>query len=87
MGLVVSVILLEGVVKVTIEPHKLGHNTEVKGHLGVLVGTVVVTGTDGVELLVEVGMDDGISQIVVGFLPEVLGEIRRVEVDCCHIIK
>ena len=61
VGLVVSVILLEGVVKVTIEPHELGHNTKVEGHLGVLVGTVVVTGTNGVELLVEVGVDDGIS--------------------------
>ena len=52
VGLVVSVILFKGVVKVTIEPHELGHNTEVEGHLGVLVGTVVVTGTNWVELFV-----------------------------------
>jgi hypothetical protein len=86
VGLIVSMVLLERVIQVTVEPHELGHYTEVEGHLGVLVGTVVVAGANRVELLVEVGVDHGISQVVVGFLPEVLGEVRRVEVDCCHII-
>jgi hypothetical protein len=61
VGLVVSMVLLEGVIQVAVEPHELGHHTEVEGHLGVLVGTVVVASANGVELLVEVGVDHGIS--------------------------
>jgi len=86
VGLVVSVVLLEGVVQVTVQPVELRNHTEVEGHLSVLVGCVVVASTDRVQFLVEIGVDNGVTQVVVGLLPVVLGEVRRVEVDCCHII-
>jgi len=77
----VLVVLLEGVIKRTVQPVELGNGAQVEGHLGVLIGCVVVSGADGVDLLVEGGVDDRITPVVVRLLPIVLGEVRRVEVD------
>ena len=87
VGLVVPVILVEGVVEIAIEPEELGHDSEENWHLGVIVAIEVVASTDRVELLVEVRGHNLVAKIVVGLLPEVLWEVRRVEVDRCHIIK
>lgn len=76
MGLIVSVVLLEGVIQVTIDPGKLGHMTQEIGHLGVLVGLVVVSLSDGVEQgLVETGVDDLVAGVVVTLLPKIFGEV------------
>jgi hypothetical protein len=74
VGLVVSVILVEGVVEVAINPGELGHMTEVESHLGVFSRLVVVSGSDWVDLLHEIGVDNGVSEVVVWFalVPEVL---------------
>ena len=82
--LVVSVVLIEGVVEVAVEPEELGNNTEVDRHLGVVIPVVVVAGSDRVKSLVEVRIYNFVAEIVVGLLPEVLGEVGRVEVDRCH---
>ena len=86
MGLVVLVVLLEGVVQGTVEPVELRDGSEVEGHLRVLIGLVVVASTDRVDLLVDVRVDDRVAQVVVGLLVVVLGEVRRVEVDCRHLL-
>ena len=85
MGLVVPMILLEGVIEVTVQPVELGDDTQVEGHLGVVIGRVVVTSSNGVDLLVDVGVDHLVTPVVVGLLPEVLGEVGRVEIDAGHI--
>ena len=73
--LIVSVILVERVVEVTIEPKELWNNTQVKRHLSVIIRLVVVSRSDGVEFLVKVGVDDGVSPVVVSLLPIVLWEV------------
>ena len=55
--LIVSVVLLKRVVEVTIEPEELGHDSEVEGHLRVIIGLVVVSSADGVDFLVQVRMN------------------------------
>jgi hypothetical protein len=72
MGLVVPMVLLEGVIEVTIQPVELGNDTEERRHLGVIVRSVVVTGTDRVKLLVGVTVDHLVTPVVMGLLPEVL---------------
>ena len=86
MGLVVPMVLLEGVIEVTVEPVHLRNNTQVEGHLSVIIGSVVVTGTDRVNGLVCVTMDDLVTPVVVRLLPEVLREVGGVEIDAGHII-
>ena len=73
--LIVSVILVERVVKVTIEPNELWNNTQVERHLSVIIRLVVVSRSDGVKFLVKVGVDDGVSPVVVSLLPIVLWEV------------
>jgi len=54
VSLVVSVVLFERVIQVTVQPEELGHHTEVEGHLSVLIRLVVVASADGIDLLVQV---------------------------------
>jgi len=86
VGLVVSVPLLKAVIQVAIKPVELGHHMQVEGHLGVLVRLVLVALAHGVQLLVHVGVDDLVSEVVVRLLPVVLRNVRRVEVACSHFI-
>ena len=81
VGLVVSVILLERVVKVSVQPVELGDNTQVGGHRGVFVGLVLVALADGVESLVSIRVHNSVSPVVVSLLSEVLGEVGRIEID------
>ena len=74
-------VLLERVVEGTVEPVELRNATKIEWHLGVIIGLVVVTGTDGVEHLVGVRVDDIITPVVVRLLPVVLRLDRRVEID------
>jgi len=83
--LVMSVVLVERVVQVTVSPVELGHNSQEEGHLGVAVGLVVVAGSDGVQFLVHIRVHDLVTEVVVGLLPHILGHVTRVEVNCCHI--
>jgi len=54
VSLVVSMVLFERIVQVTIEPEELRYHTKVERHLGVLIRLVVVASTDWVDLLVKV---------------------------------
>lgn len=54
MGLIMSVILVERVVQVTIDPRKLRDVTQVEGHLGVVVPVIVIPCSDRIQTLVEV---------------------------------
>ena len=82
MSLVMLVVLLEGVIERTVKPVELGNAAQVPWHLDVLVRLVVVTGTDRVQLFVDLGVDYRVAQVVVGLLPVVLWSVGGVEVDC-----
>jgi hypothetical protein len=85
MSLIVAMILVEWIIEVTIDPWSLGNMTKEERHLGVIIRFVVITSTDGVKSLVEIRVNDLVSKVVVTLLPVVLWEVRRVEVDRCHI--
>jgi hypothetical protein len=85
MGLVMPMVLLEWVIEVTVQPVELGNDTQVEGHLRVIIGGVVVTGTDRVDGLVGIGVDHLVTPVVVRLLPEVLREVGGVEIDTGHI--
>ena len=55
--LVVSMVLLERIVQVTVQPEELGHDSQVKRHLGVIIRLVVVTRSNRVQLLVKIRVD------------------------------
>ena len=84
MSLVVLVVLLEGVIEGTVQPVELRDATKVERHLGVIIGFVVVTGTDGVEHLVGVRVDYIVTPVVVSLLPIILWLDGGVEVDSRH---
>jgi hypothetical protein len=52
MGLIMSVVLIERVIQVTVDPGELGDLPEIKRHLGIVVAVVVIPGSDGVQTLV-----------------------------------
>ena len=52
--LVVSMVLLERIVQVTVQPEELGDHTEIECHLGVLIRLIVVASAEWVDLLVKV---------------------------------
>jgi len=81
MGLILLMVLLERVIQGTVQPVELRNRAQVEGHLSVFIGGVVVSGTDGVHLLVDIGVNDVVAPVVMGLLPIVLGEVRRVEVN------
>jgi len=85
VGLVVSMPFLERVIKIAVKPVELWNNAKVEGHLSVLVGGVLVALTDRIQLLVQVGVNNLVTKIIVRLLPVVLGNIRRVEIDSSHI--
>jgi len=75
MSLVMAMILVERVIEVTVDPGCLGDVAKEEGHLGVVVGLVIVASSDGVQGLVEIGMDDLVAKVVVTLLPVVLWEV------------
>mmetsp|Transcript_114747 Transcript_114747/g.159308 ORF Transcript_114747/g.159308 Transcript_114747/m.159308 type:complete len:232 (+) Transcript_114747:316-1011(+) len=85
VSLDVSVVLLERVIKVRVEPVTLRNNTEVPGKLRVLIRLVVISGMDRVQLLVQIVVDKLVAQVPVGLLPVVLWHVGGVEVGSCHI--
>lgn len=76
MGLIMFMVLVEGVVQVTVDPVELGDMTQEVGHLGVLIGRVFVPSSDGVEGLVDIRVDYLVSEVVVALLPEVFRDVR-----------
>ena len=48
VGLIVSMVLFKGVIKVTIEPVELGHDSQEEGHLTIIIRGVVVSCADWV---------------------------------------
>jgi len=83
MGLVMSMILLERVIKVTIYPGKLRNVTEVEWHLSVLSMDNVVILSQRIQLFIEVRMHELVTPVVVGLtlMPVVLRQCRRVKVE------
>lgn len=72
VGLVVSVPLLEGVIKISVKPVKLWNHMKVKWHLGVLVRLVLVASSNRVHHLVQIRVNDLVAKIVMRLLPVVL---------------
>ena len=83
--LVVLMVLVQGVIQVTVEPPELWDNTKIEWHLGVIIRLVIVSGSDWIDFLVDIRMDNRITPIVVRFLPVVFWNVRRVEIDHRHI--
>jgi len=88
VSLDVSMLLIERVIQVSPKPGELRDVAEVEGHLGVLAGNVVVVRAQRVDHLVQVGVDDRVTKVVVGLalMPEVLGDLRVIEVNCRHYL-
>jgi hypothetical protein len=63
--LVVSVVFVEGVVQVSVEPTDLGHLSEEDGSLNQFIGSGLESLAKRVDFFVEVGVDDLIGQVVV----------------------
>lgn len=80
--LVVSVVLVEGVVQVAVDPGELRNVSEEEGHLRVLAVLVVVPCSNGINLLVEVGVNNLISPVIVwlSLVPKVTWVVRGVEI-------
>jgi hypothetical protein len=83
--LVVSVMLVERVVKIAVYPWELWNKTKINWHLCIIIRFKVVTSANRVKRFIKVWMDDSITKIVMWFLPKVLWEVWRIEVDSCHI--
>jgi len=81
VGLVMSVILIERVIKVTINPRKLWNMTKEEWHLGVLSWNIVVVLSQWVHSFVSAGVDELVSKVIVPLLIEVFRWVRRVEVN------
>ena len=82
MDLIMSMVLMERVVQVTVDPRDLRVHPQEEWHLRVLVGLVVESLSDWVQqLLVEIRMNYLVSQVVVTLLSVVLGEAGRIEVN------
>lgn len=76
VGLIMSVILVEGIVKISINPRELGHMTKEVRHLRVFVGLVIVSCTDGVHQgLVKIAVNHLVSEVVVTLLPIIFREV------------
>jgi hypothetical protein len=54
VGLIVSMVLVERVIQVTVDPIELRHMPEEIRHLRVIIWGIVVSGSDGVKCLVGV---------------------------------
>lgn len=74
MCLVMSMILLEGIVQVTVDPRSLWHGREVPWHGGILSYFIIVVHSKWVQRLIQVGMSNLVSKVVVwlSLMPEVL---------------
>ena len=72
MGLIVAMVLVEGVVDGTVSPVDNRNSAIEPGNLDFTCWVVVVVGTNWVKLLVEIRMDDLVGPVVMRLLPEVL---------------
>lgn len=63
VGLVVPMVLVERIIEVTIDPGKLRNVTEIEWSLGLFIWSVFVVRTEWVDSLVEVGVDNLVSEI------------------------
>ena len=82
--LVVSVILVEGIVEVTVDPAQLRNVAEVEGNLSDLtVRLEVIVLTKRIQLLVSVGVHDLVAPLVVrlGLVNDPLGGRRMIKVE------
>jgi hypothetical protein len=75
MSLVVSVSLVVGEIEITPYPGELRNETEIVRHLSELVRLEVVVLSDRVELLVDVRMDNSVSEVVMPLLLIIFREV------------
>ena len=78
-------ILIERVIQVTVKPPELWDYTKIERHLRVIIRFVVISGSDRVDFLIDVRVDDIIAPVVMWLLPIILLEVRRVEIENWHI--
>jgi len=70
-----SVVLVERVIQVTVNPVELWHMTKEEWHLRVVIGCVVEPSSDWVEGLVGVRVHDPVTQVVMLLLPVILWHV------------
>lgn len=86
VGLIVTMVLVEGVIQVTIHPCKLRNVTQEEWHLWEIIWVVIVPSSYWIELLVGIAMDKLVTPIIVRLLPIILWHIRAIKVEG-HILK
>jgi len=75
MGLVMTMVLVERVIQVTVHPRKLRDVTKVERHLSISIAIVVISSSNRVETLVEIRVHDIVTPVVVGLLPIILRHV------------
>lgn len=75
-----SLVFVESVVEVTVEPVELRDDAKEERHLNVVVAVVVVLSSQGVQLFVSARVDDCIAKVVRWLLVIVFGHYRTVEI-------
>lgn len=80
VGLIVAMVLMERIIDGAVRPVEDGHSAEEPGNRHISLRVIVVRLTDGVELLIEIRMNNLISPVVMRLLPEVLMPVGGHEV-------
>lgn len=85
MRLIMSVVLIERIIQVTINPIELWDMTKVEWHLRIIIGCIFVSCSNRVQSLIEIWMNNFVAQVIVTLLPVVIWHVWRVKIDSCHI--
>ena len=81
MGLDVSMIFTVRVIEISVKPGRLRDGSHVHWQLGNFVGRIDGVDSQRVECLVDVGVEELVSQIVVRLVPEVIWKNRTIDVQ------
>lgn len=83
MSLVVPVILVERIVKVTINPRKLRNMTEIEWSLGNISWNILVVLSKRINLLIEIAVNNLVTPVIVRLttVHKVLWHVRVIKVE------
>ena len=85
VSLIVLMILVESIIQVTIKPWELWNSTQEEWHLSVLIGLVVVSGSDWVKHFVCIRVHHLVTPVIMWLLVVVLRHVRSVKISSKHI--
>ena len=72
MSLIKAMVFLERVIKVSVRPVEVWNYSEVPWHLSMAVWLILVLCSQRIQLFVEIRVNDTVSKVVMGLLPEIL---------------